>query len=473
MNPANQKIYTLSGNFQSQNRFLFEFDLSSGVAAQTTEIGRVVSGSGNGNAQGFTFDNNGNLFAYFQNGSISKIDYSNPTPGSNLPVIADLNITPLPTLNGARGISFDYDNNKLLISGQDGIGYSLYSVDPVTGQAIQLLAGTPYRMQAIHYIGNSTILTSATAGTDAIFLRDWTSGSHSNLISCLSCENTSPNIKDFVATNITSGLTPLISITPPIANTLTSTCDILAPSAATTFGVTGSNLSSTVTVSAPTGFEISASQNTGYTSSLSLTPDESGSVSSTLYVRLSAGYGGGISGTITASSAGATTQTTTVSSTIVAPPSFSTSGPFSICNEATYLVALATPNSYNGWSTSDPNVFSVNSAGYITATASSAATATITYTDACGQSVSQTVNVVTSDISAQITNNQIAYKFNGNPQGPTLSGSTINYVGYDGYSYYGQTQPTQVGYYKANIQSGNEAGCTNRFYIFKCTTCNN
>jgi hypothetical protein len=263
-----------------------------------------------------------------------------------------------------------------------------------------------------------------------------------------------------------------ITLSSPVA-TLTSNCTILAPSAATTFDVTGSSLSSTVTVSAPTGFEISASQNSGYASSLSLTPDGAGTVSSTLYVRLSAGYGGGISGTITASSAGATTQTTTVSSTTVAPPSFSRSGPFSICNEATYLVALATPNAYNGWSTSDPNVFSVNSAGYITATASGTATATITYTDACGQSVSQTVNVVTSDITTQITGNRTAYKFNGNPQGPTLSGSTINYVGYDGYSYYGQNQPTQVGYYKANIQLGNEAGCPNRFYIFKCTTCNN
>jgi hypothetical protein len=263
-----------------------------------------------------------------------------------------------------------------------------------------------------------------------------------------------------------------LSISAP-QTSLTSNCTIVAPSTPTTFDVTGSSVSSTVTVSAPTGFEISASQNSGYASSLSLTPDGSGSVSSTLYVRLSAGYGGGISGTITASSAGATTQTTTVSSTTVAPPSFSPSGPFSICNEATYLVALVTPNSYNGWSTSDPNVFSVNSSGYITATASGAATATITYTDACGQSVSQTVSVVTSDISTQITNNRIAYKFNGNPQGPTLSGSTINYVGYEGYTYFGQTQPTQVGFYKANIQLGNEAGCPNRFYIFTCTTCNN
>lgn len=253
--------------------------------------------------------------------------------------------------------------------------------------------------------------------------------------------------------------------------TLTSNCSVFGPSSPTTFNVTGSNLSSTVTVSAPTGFEISTTATSSYTTSLSITL-VSGTVSSTLYVRLSAGYGGGISGTITASSAGATTETTTVSSTIVSPPIFSPdSGPFTICNEASYLVALSVSNAYNGWSSSNTSVFSVNSAGYITAL--NLGTETITYTDACGQSVSQTVNIVTSDITPLITGNRIAYKFNGNPQGPTLSGSTINYIGYDGYNYFSQTQPTQVGYYKANVQLGNESGCPNRFYIFNCTNCNN
>jgi uncharacterized protein YjdB len=226
-----------------------------------------------------------------------------------------------------------------------------------------------------------------------------------------------------------------------------------------------------VTVSATTGFEISASQNSGYASSLSLTPDGSGTVSSTLYVRLTEGYGGGISGTITASSIGATTQTTTVSSTTVAPPAFSPAGPFNICAEASYLVALATPNSYNGWSNNGSSIFSVNSMGYITAVAPG--TASITYTDACGRSTSQTVTVQISAPSLPITDTRVAFKFNGSPQGPTLSGSTINYIGYDGYTYFSQTPPTNVGFYKANIQSGTDAGCPNRFYIFTCTTCNN
>jgi hypothetical protein len=280
-----------------------------------------------------------------------------------------------------------------------------------------------------------------------------------------------PRFNSYSSNTITTTvLPPTISITTPSAQ-LTSNCTGFAPSTPTTFDVTGSNLASTVTVSATTGFQISTSQNSGYASSLSLTPDGSGTVSSTLYVRLTASSGGGISGTITASSAWANTQTTTVNSTTVAPPAFSLTGPFNICAEASYLVALATPNSYNGWSSSDANVFSVNSTGYITTVAPG--TASITYTDACGQSTSQTVTVQTSAPSLPITDTRVAFKFNGSPQGPTLSGSTINYIGYDGYTYFSQTRPTNVGFYNANIQSGTDAGCPNRFYIFTCATCNN
>jgi hypothetical protein len=259
-----------------------------------------------------------------------------------------------------------------------------------------------------------------------------------------------------------------ISITSP-SNPLTSNCTVLAPSAPTTFDVRGFGLSSSMTVSATTGFEISASQNSGYASSLSLTPDGSGTVSSTLFVRLTAGSDGGISGTITASSIGATTQTTTVSSTTVAPPAFSPAGPFNICAEASYLVALASPNSYNGWSNNGSIIFSVNSMGYITTVAPG--TASITYTDACGQSVSQTVIVQSASPSIPLVDNNTAYKHNGSPQGPLSGGATINYAGYDGYSYLSQTRPSNVGFYKANIQSGNQAGCPNRFYIFTCAIC--
>lgn len=189
----------------------------------------------------------------------------------------------------------------------------------------------------------------------------------------------------------------------------------------------------------------------------------------------SSGLVSGVSGGTTiitytiAGTGSCTSVTSTRAITVTAAPVFSPSGPFLMCVDATYLVSLSTPNSFNGWSSSNSSIFSVTGSGYITA--SQAGTATITYTDACGQSVSQTVVVQSSAPSIPLTDNSIAYKFNGSPQGPLSGGATINYVGYDGYSYLSQMRPSSVGFYRANIQSANQAGCPDRFYIFTCTTC--
>ena len=63
-----------------------------------------------------------------------------------------------------------------------------------------------------------------------------------------------------------------------------------------------------------------------------------------------------------------------------------------------------------------------------------------------------------------------SYKINNTnpiPQGPTAS----LYVGYNGFNYTSATKSTNTGYYKANNQSVNSAGCPYPFYIFRCTTC--
>ena len=268
----------------------------------------------------------------------------------------------------------------------------------------------------------------------------------------------------------TTVLVPTIAISSPLAQ-LTSNCSGV-PSSPTTFGVTGSNLTSGVTVSAPTGFEVSTSSNTSYSSSLSLTPSGSNTVSSTLYIRLVAGATIGISGTISVASSGAVSQTTTVSSTNTTPPPvFAVAGPYTICSEGTYSISLTVTNSYNGWSSSASNVASVNSSGFVTAI-SPTGSANITFTDACGNSVTQSINIVSpnSNSVSAVSDGQASYKINNTntiPQGPTAS----LYVGYNGVTYSSITKPTNTGYYKANNQSGNSAGCPYPFYIFRCTTC--
>ena len=106
-----------------------------------------------------------------------------------------------------------------------------------------------------------------------------------------------------------------ISITAPIA-TLT-TC-LGTASSPTTFGVTGAGLTASITISAPSNFEISTSSGGTYSSSLTLT--NTSTVSQTLYIRLSSSATvGSITGTIIATSTASSDATTSVSGTVNSP----------------------------------------------------------------------------------------------------------------------------------------------------------
>jgi energy-coupling factor transporter ATP-binding protein EcfA2 len=110
---------------------------------------------------------------------------------------------------------------------------------------------------------------------------------------------------------------PSISISNPTAS-LTS-CYGSVSSSPTTFIVTGSDLTASVIVTAPSDFEIATSLAGSYSPSLTLT--YTSTVNQTLYVRLNASATVGAKlGTITATSTGATGVTTTVSGTVNALP---------------------------------------------------------------------------------------------------------------------------------------------------------
>ena len=466
-NPANKKLYVLKGErYGAASRILYEFDLNSGI---TNEIGIIATSTSN-NVSQITFDNSGNLYALFNwagNLELKRIDYSNPTPGATLPY-TDI---PISILQGAPlGMTYDFDNDRLLI----GKGYDLYAVDKNTGSTNLLYSDrSGYANQAIQYVGNDKLIGSDVWG-NRIFLMDY-----SDLTNVNYTEIANPNgasfsgIKDF--TLFSAPITPSIVLSTPIA-TLTSNCSGI-PSTPTTFGVTGSNLSSTVIVSAPSGFEISTVSNPSYASSLSLPPDGSHTVSETLYIRLSSSATNNVSGTITASSTsgGTTTSaTTTVSSTLVAPPTLNSSS-YTLCAESSYPISLTIdPNSSlvsNGWSTSSTTI-SVNSSNYVTAGTATGGY-TVSYTDACTQTVSATVNIATTSDLPAIIDGQASYKINNTnpmPQGP----SADLYMGYNGYNYSSiTTPPTNTGYYRANnINTATaKAGCPYPFYIFRCTTC--
>ena len=168
--------------------------------------------------------------------------------------------------------------------------------------------------------------------------------------------------------------------------------------------------------------------------------------------------------TVTGTSAAGCSNITSVIITVEALPTLSFSS-ISLCAEATYLITKTTSMPLdNGWSVS--GTITVNN-GYVTA-GTSAGSYTVSYIDGCAQTASATVTVGTTSTLPVITDGQASYKFDGTPKGPS---SASYFVGYNGFTYSSTTRPTNTGFYKANNQSGNTAGCPYPFYIFRCTTC--
>jgi len=121
------------------------------------------------------------------------------------------------------------------------------------------------------------------------------------------------------------------SVVPPPLITTNGTLAAFSTTAGTasatqSFTVSGANLTGDVTVTAPSGFEMS-NGGSSYADSITLTPSAGALAGTTISVRLSAAASvGSPSGNITVSSGGASGKTVGVIGTVVPAPSLSTSG---------------------------------------------------------------------------------------------------------------------------------------------------
>ncbi len=165
--------------------------------------------------------------------------------------------------------------------------------------------------------------------------------------------------------------------------------------------VSGANLTANVTVTAPTGYEVSTSVASGYASSITITA--SGTLNATtVYIRLSSSASvGSVNGTLTITSTDATTQSVSLTGAVTAAPSAGTlSGTQAICvgNTTTFSSSV----SGGAWTSSDTTIATVNTSGVITGVASG--TTTITYTVAgtggCADATATRTVIITAAPSA-------------------------------------------------------------------------
>jgi hypothetical protein len=119
------------------------------------------------------------------------------------------------------------------------------------------------------------------------------------------------------------------SINVSFNSTITLTANLEAftycqgsPSTSQSFTVSGADLTENITITAPTGFEVSTSSDSGYASSITLTQSEGTVSSTTVYIRVASTATGSPSGNILVSSDGVSTQSIAVSATLIGPQCF-------------------------------------------------------------------------------------------------------------------------------------------------------
>jgi endonuclease G len=121
-------------------------------------------------------------------------------------------------------------------------------------------------------------------------------------------------VDDISITSASGPATPAISVStttlPDFGNV-----GVGGTSAPKSYTVSGSNLSSSITINAPSDFQISTTSSSSYTSTLTLTPTVGTVANTTIYVRFAPTSTGFKSGQITHESTGATTRNVAVSGT--------------------------------------------------------------------------------------------------------------------------------------------------------------
>ena len=161
--PTDNTIYILAsnGSFNPRNLYTYNVDDNSSQL-----IGTISSVNGNTRPQAMAFDNNGVLYFYFENGELNSFDVDTQI------------ISPLSSVfnNGAVGLTFDFDNNRLIHS--TGFGsFTLTEINITSGVSNTLFSAsspdfTFCGAQAISYIGDGIIIASSSQGCDAIYTID-------------------------------------------------------------------------------------------------------------------------------------------------------------------------------------------------------------------------------------------------------------------------------------------------------------
>jgi hypothetical protein len=161
--PGTGIVYYVGAITSSSPRNLFQLDLEDPTSPPVL-ITELQSVDGSTNAQSMAFSNDGRLFVLFQSGEINIYDIDTDTMSP---------FTTVPT-GGSVGLGYNLDTDKLLYTQNNG-PVTIYEIDTDSGIVTELFDFfTPGNRndcsaQAVEYIGNDTIICSATTGCDILY----------------------------------------------------------------------------------------------------------------------------------------------------------------------------------------------------------------------------------------------------------------------------------------------------------------
>lgn len=223
---------------------------------------------------------------------------------SGTPAIGDIGTYQI-TVSATDGTSTTQQNYTLSVYGPATLG-AFPDITKTTNDApFTLTAPTSNSAGAFTYTSSNTSVATISGNTVTIVGPGTATITATQAANGLYLQTTTTATLTVTAANLTTSVASLTAF---------STCTGTA-SAEQSFTVSGTSLTGNVTVTAPTGYEVSLTSGSGFANSVTITA--SGTLSATIvYVRLSSSATGTPSGNITITSQGAPTQNVAVSGSI-------------------------------------------------------------------------------------------------------------------------------------------------------------
>ena len=238
---------------------------------------------------------------------------------------------PRPATGSSHGLAID-DLSVAYTMASGGTGPTISGFTPSSGAVgtSVTINGSNFGASPVAKFNGTTAASSVNAGGTQITATVPAGASSGKITVEVAGQTTATSATDFTVVAVGA---PSVTVSPTSATGLTNY--VGQASAPTNYTVTGTNLASDLVVTASTNaIEVSTNSSTGFTNSFSLAPSGSGTLSNTVYVRISAlAPAGAVSATV-GNVSGVASNNFTVSGTVTTPALALTLNPTSVAENA-------------------------------------------------------------------------------------------------------------------------------------------